>query len=279
MTQFMGIHLAENSPAIDKGISVAEMHDYGHKAMTMQIHPLMEDFFGHDISTYSVAGNARATDTSTTVDIGPYQTALCKFDQKNTAEKYLKSEATCEEATVYYYSCKCGETGTTTFTEGEALGHSWEKNTAEKYLKSEATCEEATVYYYSCKCGETGTTTFTEGEALGHSWDTGTVTTPATTDKEGVRTYTCTICMGTKTEAIDKLAPEFAETEVPDDNKTGTVTTDESETNGADAASTDETASPKTGDTNSILLWIVMLLLSCGAFAAVIVSRKKIGEK
>ena len=279
MTQFMGIHLAENSPAIDKGISVAEMHDYGHKAMTMQIHPLMEDFFGHDISTYSVAGNARATDTSTTVDIGPYQTALCKFDQKNTAEKYLKSEATCEEATVYYYSCKCGETGTTTFTEGEALGHSWEKNTAEKYLKSEATCEEATVYYYSCKCGETGTTTFTEGEALGHSWDTGTVTTPATTDKEGVRTYTCTICMGTKTEAIDKLAPEFAETEDPDDNKTGTVTTDESETNGADAASTDETASPKTGDTNSILLWIVMLLLSCGAFAAVIVSRKKIGEK
>ena len=37
-----------------------------------------------------------------------------------------------------------------------------------------------------------------------HSWDSGAVTTPATTEKEGVKTYTCTVCKATKTEAVPK---------------------------------------------------------------------------
>lgn len=40
-----------------------------------------------------------------------------------------------------------------------------------------------------------------------HQWDEGTVTTPATVAKEGVITYTCTICGETKTDSIAKLAP------------------------------------------------------------------------
>ena len=39
-----------------------------------------------------------------------------------------------------------------------------------------------------------------------HSWDSGAVTTPATTEKEGVKTYTCTVCKATKTEAVPKTA-------------------------------------------------------------------------
>ena len=31
-------------------------------------------------------------------------------------------------------------------------------------------------------------------------------TTPATTEKEGVKTYTCTVCKATKTEAVPKVA-------------------------------------------------------------------------
>jgi hypothetical protein len=42
--------------------------------------------------------------------------------------------------------------------------------------------------------------------ALGHSWDSGKVTTAATTAAEGVKTYTCTVCGVTRTEAIPKLA-------------------------------------------------------------------------
>ena len=38
-----------------------------------------------------------------------------------------------------------------------------------------------------------------------HSWDNGVITTPATTEKEGVKTYTCTVCKATKTEAVPKV--------------------------------------------------------------------------
>ena len=41
--------------------------------------------------------------------------------------------------------------------------------------------------------------------ALGHAWDEGKVTTVPTTEKEGVKTFTCTRCSTTKTEPIDKL--------------------------------------------------------------------------
>ena len=39
-----------------------------------------------------------------------------------------------------------------------------------------------------------------------HSWDSGVITTPATTEKEGVKTYICTVCKATKTEAVPKVA-------------------------------------------------------------------------
>ena len=38
-----------------------------------------------------------------------------------------------------------------------------------------------------------------------HAWDAGTVTTPATTARRGVKTYTCTACAQTRTEEIPKL--------------------------------------------------------------------------
>ena len=43
-----------------------------------------------------------------------------------------------------------------------------------------------------------------ECETNGHSWDSGKVTTTATCTKEGVKTYTCTVCSETKTETIAK---------------------------------------------------------------------------
>ena len=41
--------------------------------------------------------------------------------------------------------------------------------------------------------------------ALGHKWDDGKVTTEPTCTEEGVKTYTCTVCKETKTEAIAAL--------------------------------------------------------------------------
>ena len=40
-----------------------------------------------------------------------------------------------------------------------------------------------------------------------HSWGNGVVTEKATTAKEGIKTYTCTVCKATKTEKIAKLKP------------------------------------------------------------------------
>ena len=50
------------------------------------------------------------------------------------------------------------------------------------------------VYYVNCPT-ETGD----------HSWDNGVVTTEPTYTREGVKTYTCTVCSATRTESIAKL--------------------------------------------------------------------------
>lgn len=42
---------------------------------------------------------------------------------------------------------------------------------------------------------------------MGHSWDKGQVTKAATYTEEGVKTYTCTRCNGTRTESIPKSVP------------------------------------------------------------------------
>jgi hypothetical protein len=44
-------------------------------------------------------------------------------------------------------------------------------------------------------------------EKANHTWDAGKVTKEATTTSEGEKTYTCTVCKGTKTETIPRLDP------------------------------------------------------------------------
>ena len=43
----------------------------------------------------------------------------------------------------------------------------------------------------------------TEIPATGHKWDNGVITTVATCENAGVKTYTCTVCHETKTEAVE----------------------------------------------------------------------------
>ena len=44
---------------------------------------------------------------------------------------------------------------------------------------------------------------------VSHNWGSGTVTSPATCSKEGVKTYTCSSCGKTKTEKVDKTAHKW----------------------------------------------------------------------
>ncbi|MCQ2589559.1 MAG: hypothetical protein MJ179_03960 [Treponema sp.] len=45
------------------------------------------------------------------------------YNRKNTGEQYLCSEASCQAAAKYYYSCVCGQKGSTTFSFGDPLEH------------------------------------------------------------------------------------------------------------------------------------------------------------
>lgn len=78
-----------------------------------------------------------------------------------------------------------------------------------------ATCTEEgyTGDTYCKTCG----TKISEGEAIpaaGHTWDEGVVTVQPTTEQEGEKTYTCTVCQATKTEIISKLPSELKVPEV-----------------------------------------------------------------
>ena len=55
------------------------------------------------------------------------------------------------------------------------------------------------------RCSVCGTVIETQEEipAKGHSWNEGEITTSPTCENAGVKTYTCTVCNATKTEAID----------------------------------------------------------------------------
>lgn len=108
-----------------------------------------------------------------------------------------------------------------------AFGHQFTvKNIAANYLASEATCKEPAHYYYLCEiCNETAKDmkdTYTVGSVkTEHSWDSGKITTEPTTQAEGVKTYTCTICHATKTEAVAKLPAESEKPQTGEQTGTG----------------------------------------------------------
>ena len=67
-------------------------------------------------------------------------------------------------------------------------------------------------HWHECSCGEKSGT-------AAHRWDSGTVTVQPTTDREGEKTYTCTVCGRTRTETLDKLPPSHTENSQPGDKK------------------------------------------------------------
>ena len=68
----------------------------------------------------------------------------------------------------------------------------------------EATCTD-TGLTDGTRCSVCGTVIKAQEEipAKGHSWNAGVITTAPTCENAGVKTYTCTVCNATKTEAID----------------------------------------------------------------------------
>ena len=166
--------------------------------------------------------------------------------KEQPAVKENVKDATCTVAgshdEVVYCSVCQTEISRTTVTD-KALGHDWDSTTgkckrcetacdhkwtngkcdtcgytcqhvggdAVKEKEVPATCtkdgsHDEGVYCTICKA-EVSRKTVTD-KALGHTWDNGVVTTLPTISKEGVKTFTCTVCKATKTETIDKLSED-----------------------------------------------------------------------
>ena len=162
------------------------------------------------------------------------------------AVKENVKDATCTAAgshdEVVYCSVCQTEISRTTVTD-KALGHDWDSTTG-KCKRCETACDhkwtngKCDTCGYTCQhvggdavkekevpatCTKDGShdevvyCTICESEvsrtnvvdkATGHKWDDGVVTTQPTTGKEGVKTFTCTVCKETKTETIDKLGED-----------------------------------------------------------------------
>ena len=60
-------------------------------------------------------------------------------------------------------------------------------------------------HWHVCKCGE-------KGDLSEHTFGEGTVTVFPTTEREGIMTYTCSVCQYKKNETIEKLSPEHTHT-------------------------------------------------------------------
>lgn len=158
----------------------------------------------------------------------------------HTWELVSTTPATCTIGEIQHYKCSvCGETKDVTLSN--PLGeHFWDNGKVTK----KATCTEDGEKTYTCTvcnttktevipatghqhkevrnakkatCTEDGYTGDTYckdcGEKLeagsvikklGHTWDNGVITKEATETEEGIKTYTCSICGDTKTEAIPK---------------------------------------------------------------------------
>ena len=80
--------------------------------------------------------NITAIAVETNADVSSLSNFICDgvnhtYNNKNTSSKYLKSEATCVDRAVYYYSCSCGEKCEQTFTSGSPLGHNYNNTVVE----------------------------------------------------------------------------------------------------------------------------------------------------
>ena len=139
-----------------------------------------------------------------------------------------------------------------------ADGHTHNYGTEWKY--------DETNHWHECECGNKADIT-----AHNFKW---IVDRKATTTEKGSKHEECTVC-GYKKAAVDIPAIGFGNSSDDEANKpTNTVS---SESSSADQTNKPiNTASPKTGNTDNMILWIVLLIAGGGAFiTATAVDRKK----
>lgn len=149
-----------------------------------------------------------------------HQTAAVKVHncENHWDDGKITTPPTCTKTGVKQYTCTiCSETKT---EEIAALGHDYSSDWT---IDTAAVCETVGSKSHHCtRCDSK--IDVTEIPASGkHTWNNGVITKPATIAKEGVKTYTCTVCGVTRTETIAKL-PMPTVTPVPTATPTPAIT-------------------------------------------------------
>lgn len=157
---------------------------------------------GHDLSRCDLVPDATCTQPGRAV--GTCARCDVKIDEVIPAKGHdysyksaSSTEPTCTESGHYQGTCpRCYQDYNDTIP---ALGHDW----GEWVTSIEPTVSTVGYRYHVCNRDGCG---YREGEDIPklhtHTWDAGVVTQKPTAAEPGVRTYTCTVCGQTRTEAI-----------------------------------------------------------------------------
>lgn len=139
-----------------------------------------------------------------------------------------------------------------------ADGHTHNYGTEWKY--------DETNHWHECECGN-------KADITAHTFKQ-IIDKEATTAEKGSKHEECTVC-GYKKAAVDIPVTDFGNSS--DDQPNKPINTASSESSSADQTNKPiNTASPKTGNTDNMILWIVLLVIGGGAFiTATAVDRKK----
>lgn len=157
---------------------------------------------GHDLSRCDLVPDATCTQPGRAV--GTCARCDVKIDEVIPAKGHdysyksaSSTEPTCTESGHYQGTCpRCYQDYNDTIP---ALGHDW----GEWVTSIEPTVSTVGYRYHVCNRDGCG---YREGEDIPklhtHTWDAGVVTQKPIAAEPGVRTYTCTVCGQTRTEAI-----------------------------------------------------------------------------
>lgn len=125
---------------------------------------------------------------------------------------------------------------------------------------------DSTNHWHECECGN-------KADITAHTFKQ-IIDKEATATEKGSKHEECTVC-GYKKTAVDIPVTDFRNSS--DDQPNKPINTASSESSSADQTNKPiNTASPKTGNTDNMILWIVLLVIGGGAFiTATAVDRKK----
>ena len=229
------------------------------------------------------------TKEPTTTETGSreHTCSICKYTQEETLPVHthdVHDEAWKYDETEHWQECSCGERlnvakhsygdwrETKPATETEE-GSRERGCTVCEYVQVEIIPEighehgihdetwkyDKTQHWQECSCGE-------KLNVANHTYGDWKVTKEATETEAGSRERGCAVCEYVQTEAIPATG-----TGEPTDS---TDPTDSSDSQGQQDPSGD-TGSPQTGDSSNMMLWISLMLASCGGVLGMLLYRRK----